>query len=642
MPAFVCDIEADNLLDDVTKIHCLGYSPVDRLEVKTLTTYSEIREFLFQDSLTIIGHNFVKYDKPTLEKILGEKFDFKIVDTLGLSYYLHSSDGRTKHGLEQYGDEYGVPKPPVYDWVNEPIEVYVNRVTEDVKINWRVWKDQQAYLSELYNRDNKEIFRLIDYVSFKYDCLKEQDENRIPVDLDLVASEIIRLEEMVVEKRVPLLAVMPDVVKYKEVLRPAKMVKADGSESEAAKKWGALLVRHGLDYDSTVEKLTVEASREPANPDSPLQVKDWLYKFGWIPKHIKYVRNKVTNEVKQIPQITSEEDKTQICESIVELAEEIPEVSYLAGYSTVKHRLNILKGFVRDMDKNLRLAGDAMGFTNTFRLKHRILVNLPKPDAPFAENIRACLLAGENHYMVGTDLSSAEDNTKMHYIFPFDPDYVAEMQSPDWEPHLSVAVKAELMSKEDSDFYKKVDRAEDKSVFSPEEIAKFKELKLVRAKGKTTNFSATYKVGAKTLSTRLKSTEKFAKKVLDAYWELNKSQKQFEQTCQTKTVRGQLWVKQPVSGFWYTLRAMKDIFSTVNQSTAVYVFDTWVKYMRQLGLVISFQAHDEAMLIVHNDVPKEEIKNKIQKAMDLTNKELHLNVTMKCSFDVGQNYKDVH
>lgn len=117
--AFVFDIETDGLYDEVTKIHCLSYVRVGTTEVKSITEYSRMVQFFNQDDLTLIGHNIVMYDIPVVKKVL--QFDFKpkrVVDTLGISWYLNSSkDSSFKHGLEHYGERLGVAKPKIDDFV---------------------------------------------------------------------------------------------------------------------------------------------------------------------------------------------------------------------------------------------------------------------------------------------------------------------------------------------------------------------------------------------------------------------------------------------------------------------------------------------------------------------------------------------
>lgn len=500
------------------------------------------------------------------------------------------------------------------------------RCEEDVKINYRLWLDQQAQLKLLYDDSWSDIFKLIDYIQLKLDVVSQQQDNRTLLDVNLIRYEINRLGVIADARREELLSAMPkQAVKGKRV-KPKVLYKQDGELSSHGAKWMEFLQSQGLP-ESTEGEVTYISDYEEPNPDSTSQIKDWLFNLGWEPKHFKFVRDKKTNEFRQIPQITSEKDNTELCESVLELSEQVPELKALAGYSTVKHRMKLFEGFLRDMDSEGRLQWDNGGFTNTFRLKHRKVVNLPNPHAPYAENVRGVFIADEGEYLVGSDLSGIEDATKQSYIYPFDPEYVKSMQTEDWDAHLDICIKAGLLTEEQVK-----DHKEGRSNY-----------KLERQKGKVVNFSATYKVGAKTLARNMKVSEKEAKKILDAYWERNWAIKKFESTCKVKSIGEQMWVRQPVSGFWYTLRTQKDIFSTVNQGTAVYVFDIWCKYLRQLGIRISGQTHDEVVLRVpFSERSFEETTSLIEESMRLVNEELKLNVEIKCSVDFGRTYLDVH
>ena len=61
---------------------------------------------------------------------------------------------------------------------------------------------------------------------------------------------------------------------------------------------------------------------------------------------------------------------------------------------------------------------------------------------------------------------------------------------------------------------------------------------------------------------------------------------------------GKKWIFNPVSQFWYSLRAEKDRFSTLNQSTGVYCFDQWIKRVRKKGIIINLQMHDEILFSI--------------------------------------------
>ena len=97
----ILDIETDGLLENVSRIHCLSYQVLGQDEIRSLTNTQDIKNFLLQDNLTIIGHNIIRYDIPVLEKLLQIKINAKLIDTLALSWYLYPD--RDKHGLEQWG-----------------------------------------------------------------------------------------------------------------------------------------------------------------------------------------------------------------------------------------------------------------------------------------------------------------------------------------------------------------------------------------------------------------------------------------------------------------------------------------------------------------------------------------------------------
>lgn len=145
----VFDIEADGLLDTVTKIHCLVAK--DRLGTITLATHDDIRTFFeraYKGKTILIGHNIIGYDLRAVERILGVKPECQIIDTLPLSWYLNHD--RVKHGLEEYGEDFGVPKPKIDDWQNQTLEEYAHRCQQDVEINWKLWKQLKRKLQELY------------------------------------------------------------------------------------------------------------------------------------------------------------------------------------------------------------------------------------------------------------------------------------------------------------------------------------------------------------------------------------------------------------------------------------------------------------------------------------------------------------
>ena len=103
------DLESDGLHNDVTKIHCVVYTNNGK-DFTELTHYDDMREF-FTSAKYLIGHDIIRYDTRVAQKILGIEIKAKLYDTLPLSWYLNHD--RLKHGLEGFGEDFGIPKPNV-------------------------------------------------------------------------------------------------------------------------------------------------------------------------------------------------------------------------------------------------------------------------------------------------------------------------------------------------------------------------------------------------------------------------------------------------------------------------------------------------------------------------------------------------
>ena len=98
---------------------------------------------------------------------------------------------RKVHGLASYGEDFGIPKPPVYDWINGEQEEYDNRVKEDCKIQQMLWHTQYRELKAIYLTDEK-VFEFIQFLQFKMHLQVTQKRN--PWKLDVPQCEIYLAE----------------------------------------------------------------------------------------------------------------------------------------------------------------------------------------------------------------------------------------------------------------------------------------------------------------------------------------------------------------------------------------------------------------------------------------------------------------
>ena len=614
----IFDIETDGL--DATKIHVMSWYMKGEGVIST-SNYEVMRDVL-DKATSLVGHNIIRFDIPILERILDIDLSGKRkIDTLPISWYLYPK--RLKHGLEEWAEEFGLKKPQVEDWENDTYEVYQNRCSEDVIINKFLYDKQCRDLAELYEGSYS---RIINYLTFKMDCAREQERSKWRVDVDKCQTGIDELQELYDGKHRILLENFPKVPVMQKREKPKKPFKKDGSVSAAGDRWFTALYEQGLPKDHD-EPIKVVVRYDDPKPTSGQQVKNFLFSLGWQPEHFKYVRNKTTGEVKKIPQIKHEDpDRSdELCPSVMRLAEKHPIINELAGFSQLTHRLNFLKA-IKESVKDGYVKATIAGFTNTLRFKHKKpLANIPGVDKPYGELIRSCLIAREGYELCGSDQSSLEDRTKLHYMYDHDPEYVEEMSQPGFDPHLDLAMQDGALTPKQVQAYKDGDKTH----------------KGVRYHYKTTNYSGLYGVGEFMLSKQLRCSMANAEKLLNAYWKRNWSVKEVASEQIIKTINGQMWLLNPVSQLWYSLRYEKDIFSTLNQGTGVYCFDTWVKFVRKKRPQLTAQFHDEIVLEIKKG-SREKCEKLLRWAVDKLNEKVNLNRRLDIDVEFGNNYAEVH
>jgi len=611
----VFDIETDGL--NPSKIHCLSYT-TDGKEYNTVTHGDDMRHLLW-DAKGLIGHNILRYDIPVLERLLHMKIKARLYDTLPMSWVINYERG--KHGLATFGEEFGIPKPVVTDWADQDIQVYIHRCEEDVRINWKLWQNLLKRYMLIY-KDKKTLDKFFGYLSFKMNCAAEAERSGWKVDLKLAQDSVDKLKEQQDHKVSELREVMPMRKLMSIKTKPKVMTKKDHSISAHGQRWFDLLEEHGLpqNYEGDV---SVVRGVDQSNPNSPDQVKDWLYGLGWEPCTHKFNKNKETGEEKKVPQIRKNGELTP---SVQLLIDDNPAVGVLDGLTVIQHRLGIFYGFL-ETHVNGYVKAEIDGLTNTLRFKHRKpLVNLPGVDKPWGKEIRGCLTVPDEDYtLCGADMTSLEDTTKRHYMKPYDPDYVEEMSRDGFDPHLDLALHAGAITQDQIDKH------------NSGEVS----LKSLRKNYKVVNYSATYGVGAAKLSRETGMSVGEAAALLDAYWERNWAVRQFAEDQKIRKIDGEMWVQNPVSKFWHNLRYEKDAFSTINQSTGAYCFDKWVAlYRTKRGNVIG-QFHDESINLVKKGDEQEHTKVLVW-AIEKLNKELKLNVDLGIDVQYGQRYSEIH
>lgn len=616
----IFDIEGDGLVP--TKIHCLSINNKDGS--KSTTNYNNMRKF-FTKAEVLVGHNITLWDIPQVERLLNIKVTALLVDTLALSWYLYPK--MVKHGLEFWGEEFGVPKPPITDWDNLSIEEYIHRCEEDVKINKLLWDKMWRYLNDIYDTE-EEIWEFIRYLAAKMDCAREQESSKWKLDVEQCTTALESLLSIQAETTAKLVSAMPKVEKYASKSRPARPFKKDGSYSSTGARWFALVRRRYpelseedvVTWDGEIKELI---ATEDGNPNSHVQVKDWLFSLGWKPETFKYDRDKDTGDIRKIPQINLEQG-AGLCPSVSKLDDD--GIQYLDGLGVVSHRISILRGFLSSCNEDGYIAASIAGLTNTLRFKHKTVVNLPKVGKAYGDIIRGVLTAPDGYELCGSDMASLEDRLKQHYLYDYDPDYVNEMNREGYDPHLSLAVLAKAINEEQMEAYI---NGTDKSI------------KPIRDIFKSGNYACQYGAGPPRLALTADIKISVAKMVHKAYWDKNWAIKEVAKNQRVRTVKGQMWLQNPISKFWYALRTEKDIFSTLVQGSASYVFDLWVATFRRHRPQLTAQFHDEVVLCVRKG-SQDKATALLRGAIDETNERLKLNRELGIDVQFGSRYSEIH
>ncbi len=623
-PGDVFDIETDGF--DYTKIHCIAVDNGSKLGATC--SYEAMRNY-FSNATMLVGHNIYRFDIPAVEKMLGIKVKAKLVDTLALSWYLEPK--RVMHGLADYGEDYGIPKPKVYDWEGLSPEEYKHRCKEDVKINTTLWEKQWAKLLRMYETE-EEAWKLVDYLMFKMECAREQEERRWKIDVPKATELRERLSGLHQEAVTRLEEVMPDVPVYTKKSKPKKPYKQDGTLSALGEKWFALLKEHDLPEDT--EEMSYISSYNEPNAASDPQIKAWLGGLGWIPCTFKFKRDKDTGDLRQIPQVRKKNDDNEpiLTPSVERLCEEEPAVRALQEVGVIKHRLDVVSGFLDNMDDEGYVQARIQGFTNTLRFKHRVVVNLPGVDKPYGEELRGCLIAPEGYELCGSDMAALEDRTKQHYMFPHDPEYVETMLEEGYCPHVDIAVLAGFLTKEQEERHKTgefIDKEDKKTIKNGRKIAK------------PVNYGGVYGQGPEGLARETGMPLSQAKELNTVYWQRNWSVKAIAEEQIVRTFSGEKWLKNPLSGFWYSLRSDKDRFSTLNQGTGVYCFDTWVMELKKKGIPLIGQMHDEVIALIKKG-KRDKCIAAFRDAIVKVNQRIKMNRELDIDVQFGESYADIH
>lgn len=403
----VFDTEGNGLLDTITKMWCMVAKDIETGHIYTGISTDYIIQILDQAD-ELIGHNIIEYDIPVLEKIIGwtPREDVKITDTLVMSRVLNP-DRLTPigikggHSLDAWGKRLGRYKPKHEDW-SKFSEEMLHRCTEDVEINHLVYLE---LINEMGDHDWSEALELEHKVA---KIIAAQARAGVYFDKDAARSLLDELDKRISDIDEELLPSLPKTVKQNGVT-VHKPFKINGEYSKMVCDWFAPLLPPVSGVFSRVEFIEF-------NLNSDKQTKDYLLEHGWTPTEWNYVKDKTqkTGYRRTSPKLTED--------SFSSIEGDMP--AKLKERLILKHRRSSLKSLKNDSkgwlnnireDGTIPASANPCG-TNTGRMTHSTVVNVPSSDAEYGKEMRSLFRARPGRVFVGHDAKGLELRMLAHYI----------------------------------------------------------------------------------------------------------------------------------------------------------------------------------------------------------------------------------
>lgn len=642
MTTLIADIEADGFYDTVSVIHCIVTKDKETGDVKKFCdldipgvrcdgTIRQGVDFLLSAN-TVVGHNWIDYDARVIKKFYP---DFvidvhKIRDTYirSLMFDPHrerdfkcpvsklTPSGRQvigAHSLENWGYLVGRGKVENEDWTKLTAHM-IHRCVEDVEITDLV---DDALIKEAGDWD----WSLSEWIEKRFrQILSEQEGYGWLFNMDKAKHCIEDLGKKIQEIDDEVLPRIPkrmvtDGKTYKQIR------KKDGGYHTNFIKW--------FESSSIGEEFSMSSfcgdhcriSYETINLASESQVKEYLLSVGWEPTEWNYKKDgkrfAKDADGKQIP--TSPKLTEDSFESLFDDTGKL-----VAKRITLCHRRSQIQGWIDAVrpDGRIGAGGNSVG-TNTGRVTHRLVVNVPKAeeDVFYGKEMRSLFTVPAGKRLVGADLTALEDRLAGHHTFKYDGgEYAKELLEDD--PHQKTA-----------------------DLFG-----------CSRFKGKTSNHALKYGAQFPKLASIVGCSDEKAKKLWFLWWDSHPSLKAFKNVIERAlTKRGFLKGNRLAKGAFIKGIDGRKIFlrsahsalnariqnagSVVNKLTTIYIQDGIDSNWLDAHFVGNF--HDESQAEVAED-DVETYKKVVQEAVVKVNDFFKFSIPMGIEAKVGKTWSDTH
>lgn len=487
MITFNIDGENDGLLHPwegaATKIHCIN-AREHRAENSLEFTMDNIEEFVEfikshgDGGLIIVGHNIIGYDLPLWEKLLGFTYEInmetmgfeaypdrfldipcRFVDTYILSRLLDPD--RQGHGVEYFAKKHGQAKVEIPDWVGLPISDYLERCSEDTRIQDQLVYGDLLAEAKKFGKDIRPAYereKAVEYI------IGEQKRHGVLFNREKAEENLVVLDKWMKELAEKIEPLFPKRVlpKSKQPKFPANPFKQDSSVSthgvnfcknmgvdedgyvsyleECIKAAGDLEGKDRAEYLIAIGKCANQAAMTMADQQD---IKAWVIAtYGWEPEfwNVKVEGRKKTKTTPKWHEAKA------ICPDLQRIGREVGFVKDLMLWLTYRNRRSVIKSKTQDTGwlnhPRLAIDGRIPADANTIgaltkRFTHKGVANVPRASSVFGEEMRGLFCVADDRRMVGWDAQGLEDRLKAHYCYdyPGGREYADKLLDPDYDGH---------------------------------------------------------------------------------------------------------------------------------------------------------------------------------------------------------------
>jgi DNA polymerase-1 len=418
---YVIDIETDSL--DATVIWVLCYRNLLTGEVGECTTDESIIAF-FENTrgAYYVGHNIIKFDGPTIKRLLGPHLGpSNCIDTLVLST-LYSPSIEGGHSLDAWGERVGEPKTHFNDWSGLTKEM-IEYCHQDVLVTAKVFVRLIRTLEQI--GFTEQSIWIQHHIT---EAIRRQQENGFYFNQPAAVALYSELRHLERKLENEVRDVFPSTRCF---VRERRMLRKDGQPT-------AIFLKDQERYHCDINRqLGIYRAYEDVefNLGSPKQRIDKLLSLGWRPRTFTEKGN------------PKPFDKGNLSPCLQEFLEQnpTPEVELIARWMAYNGRANMVNTWLDNYNDDTHCIHGKLFVADTLRFRHQApnTANIPAvrvakdgsvlrgQEGLYTYEARDVWCARPGRVLVGTDAAGLELRMLAHYLNR--PDFTEQVVNGD--PH---------------------------------------------------------------------------------------------------------------------------------------------------------------------------------------------------------------